>query len=213
MAEWEREVFEKEYANVNWFKGKQAKHVKEMEMGRKRSQLGTSRNCFLWNVTYLEVLAVLTASQRKIFDQVKAFVHERRKLSAAQQASQPPLTMPNTFPARDREFVTRLADDMHLSITWDEYDEDQNLVTWRFPGQLEEPIPEDGDAGEADDEEWEDEEEEESRIAVDRVLNKYEKAKVAEEDKEGDFDARYELSIKEKMDEWKRGYYKVNIAV
>ncbi len=41
MAEWEREVFEKEYANVNWFKGKQAKHVKEMEMGRKRSQLGT----------------------------------------------------------------------------------------------------------------------------------------------------------------------------
>lgn len=139
-------------------------------------------------------------------------MHERRKLSAAQQASQPPLTMPNTFPARDREFITRLADDMHLSITWDEYDEDQNLVTWRFPGQLEEPIPEDGDAGEADDEEWEDEEEEESRIAVDRVLNKYEKAKVAEEDKEGDFDARYELSIKEKMDEWKRGYYKVCIT-
>lgn len=42
MAIWEQEVFEKEYANVNWYKGKQAKHVKEMEMGRKRQKLGTS---------------------------------------------------------------------------------------------------------------------------------------------------------------------------
>lgn len=41
MAQWEQEVFEKEYADLNWFKGKQAKHVKEMEMGRKRSKLGT----------------------------------------------------------------------------------------------------------------------------------------------------------------------------
>lgn len=40
MAEWEREVFEKEYADVNWYKGKQAKHVKEMESARKRSKLG-----------------------------------------------------------------------------------------------------------------------------------------------------------------------------
>jgi 5'-3' exoribonuclease 1 len=31
MARWEQEVFEKEYADVNWYKGKQAKHVKEME--------------------------------------------------------------------------------------------------------------------------------------------------------------------------------------
>lgn len=41
MAEWEKEVFEKEYADINWYKGKQAKHVKEMELGRKRSKLGT----------------------------------------------------------------------------------------------------------------------------------------------------------------------------
>lgn len=41
MAQWEQEVFEKEFADLNWFKGKQAKHVKEMEMGRKRSKLGT----------------------------------------------------------------------------------------------------------------------------------------------------------------------------
>jgi 5'-3' exonuclease len=41
MAQWEQEVFEKEYADMNWYKGKQAKHVKEMELGRKRSKLGS----------------------------------------------------------------------------------------------------------------------------------------------------------------------------
>ncbi|KAI0707261.1 exonuclease II [Earliella scabrosa] len=200
MAEWEREVFEKEYADLNWYKGKQAKHVKEMEMGRKRSKF------------------VLTASQRKIFDEVKAFVLERRQLSPSQHAGQPPLTMVNDFPARDRQFITRLAEDLHLSVAWDEYDsEDRNLVTWRFPGELEEPLPEDQNGKteqtSGDDEEWEDEDDEEARAAVDRVLNKYEKAKVMEEDKDGDFDARYEMSIKEKMDEWKRGYYKGKLEI
>lgn len=40
MAAWEREVFEKEYGDMNWYKGKQAKHVIEMEAARKRSKLG-----------------------------------------------------------------------------------------------------------------------------------------------------------------------------
>ena len=157
----------------------------------------------------------MTASQRHIFDQVKAFVLERRKLSPSQHAGQPPLAMVNDFPARDRQFITHLADDLHLSVAWDEYDdEDRNLVTWRFPGELEEPLPENGKAegdetAEGEDDEWEDEDDEESRAAVDRVLNKYDKAKVMDDDKDGDFDARYALYVKEKMDEWKRGYYKV----
>ena len=41
MAVWEQEIFEKEYSDMNWYKGKQAKHVKEMELARKRNQLGT----------------------------------------------------------------------------------------------------------------------------------------------------------------------------
>lgn len=40
MADWEREIFEKEFADLNWYKGKQAKHVKEMEVARKRNKLG-----------------------------------------------------------------------------------------------------------------------------------------------------------------------------
>ena len=57
----------------------------------------------------------------------------------------------------------------------------------------------------------EDVDDEESKAAVDRVLAKFDKLKVQPEDKEGDFDARYELGIKEKMDEWKRNYYKVSL--
>jgi 5'-3' exoribonuclease 1 len=120
--------------------------------------------------------------------------------------------MPNSFPARDRAFITKLAEDLHLSITWDEYDaDDQNLVSWRFPGALEEPLPEgEVNPAEEDGDEWEDEDDEESNQAVDRVLAKYTKAKVMTDDADGDFDARYEAAITEKMDEWKRGYYQVS---
>lgn len=228
MAEWEREIFEKEYADMNWYKGKQAKHVKEMESARKRSKFGTFSfaNSSRMEPAYA-CFAVLTKPQREIFDKVKEFVLEHRSPSSAAHAKRARLTMPNLFPARERQFINKLADDLHLSLTWDEYDEDdQNLVTWRFPGELEEPLPEpesNGKKGEdveaeveaeaeadgEDEDEWEDEDDEESRAAVDRVLAKYEKAKVVEDDKEGDFDARYEMSVKEKMDEWKRNYYKV----
>jgi len=122
--------------------------------------------------------------------------------------------MPNNFPARDRKFISNLADDLHLELMWDEYDdEDQNLVTFRFPGALDQPLPSDDVEEVEEDEEdaWEDEEDEneEGREAVDRVLNKYEKAKVTNDADGGGFDARYENSIKLKMDEWKQGYYQV----
>lgn len=48
-------------------------------------------------------------------------------------------------------------------------------------------------------------------MAVDRVLKKYEKAPVMDKDAEGTFDERHAQAVKEKMDEWKRGYYQVRI--
>ena len=123
------------------------------------------------------------------------------------------LAVPNTFPARDRAFITKLAGDLHLSLTWDEYDQqDQNVVTFRFPS----PIPDhvvDGSSSNSDDGEWEDEDdatEAEAENAVDRVLAKYGKMKIKDDDEEGDFDERYERKVKEKMDTWKREYYRVS---
>jgi 5'-3' exoribonuclease 1 len=40
MGHWEREIFEKEYADMNLYKGKRGKHIKEMERGQKWSKLG-----------------------------------------------------------------------------------------------------------------------------------------------------------------------------
>jgi len=158
---------------------------------------------------------------------------ENRQAASMAHTRAARLAMPNDFPARERKFIGKLAEDLHLSLRWDEFDdEDVNLVTWRFPrptGDSEEEgedksggdqdvdvngeVPANGGSGvEADggESEWEDDEEdEESRAAVDRVLKKYEKAPVVRDDEGGGFDARYERSIKEKMDEWKRDYYRV----
>lgn len=41
MADWERDIFEKEYADLNWYKGKQAKHVKEIDNRKKQQKRGT----------------------------------------------------------------------------------------------------------------------------------------------------------------------------
>ncbi len=141
---------------------------------------------------------VLTASQREIFDEVKGFVLEHRGSLSPKHLRDAQLSMPNTFSAGDRKFINDLGNDLHLELAWDEYDEqDQNLVTLRFPGALEEPLPVNGneerDEDGADDE-WEDEDEE-GREAVDRVLKKYEKAKVMNDAVDRDFDARYERSI------------------
>lgn len=143
---------------------------------------------------------------------------ESRDASSASHTRAARLAIRNDFPARDRAFISTLAEDLHLSVRWDEYDDnDVNLVTWRFPGALEEPLSEvakeNGDSKDGEGE-WEDvegdddEEDEESKVAVDRVLKKYEKAHITNDDEGGGFDARYEASVKEKMDEWKRGYYK-----
>lgn len=138
------------------------------------------------------------------------------------------LTMPNMFPARERGFISKLAADLHLDVSWDEYDdEDQNLVVFRLPesarGNGNGAISANRDNGKAaievhdgEDEEWVDESEEsdedaESVAAVDRVLKKYERAKVVEEEEE-DFDTRHDRAVQERMDEWKQGYYRVSHA-
>ena len=218
MRIWEREIYQKVYADTNWFKGKQSKHGHAVETTRKRTGLGLLHSMPppLWTLTVVFFVSVLTRAQREIFDKVKTFVTDNRGKRLSINTS---LTMPNTFPSRGRNFISTLSTDLHLSVTWDEYDEeDQNLVTLRLPESMEEPVPEPAselDGGE-DGEQWEDvedEDDEESRLAVDRVLKKYEQAPVKDDNEGGGFDARHEKSVNDKMDEWKRGYYKVGCKV
>ena len=222
MTLWEREVFEKEYSDLNWYKGKQAKEVKAMEKDRQKVGLGavfSSPQYFLVSHTESQRCLELTKNQRDIFDKVKKFIFDSRSLSASHHRSAR-LALPNQFPARDRAFITKLSEELHLDVGWDEYDRNQNLVTWRLPrlshqvgDEKEEEggitIEEDGSTANS---EWEDEasgDDDEAHAAVDRVLKKYEKAPVVDLDAQGSFDERHERSVKEKMDEWKRGYYRV----
>ena len=145
---------------------------------------------------------------------------ENRGILSASHYRSARLALPNEFPARDRSFITKLSEELHLDVGWDEYDQDQNLVTWRFP-KLSHQVEEEKGEGEelvieqdasASNSEWEDEasgDDDEANAAVDRVLKKYEKAPVVDLDAQGSFDERHERSVKEKMDEWKRGYYRV----
>ena len=137
-----------------------------------------------------------------IFNQVKTFVLENRSAPSSELGNAE-LSMPNVFSAGERAFLTNLAQDLHLTLSWDEYDdEDQNLVVLRLPGVLESPLDdEDSESDSPDDEE--------ATAAVDRVLRKYDKAKMLMEDAQDNFDSREELRLKQKMDEWKQGYYLV----
>jgi len=106
------------------------------------------------------------------------------------------LSFVNSFPARDRTFLTRIAGELNLRLTWDEYDdEDQNLAVLRFPSSGSDDSSDDGG--------------EEGRAAVDRVLGKYQRTKILED--EGDSEERYEAAVKARMDNWKREYYKVSL--
>jgi len=74
----------------------------------------------------------------------------------------------------EQVFITKLTEDLHLSVTWDEFDEaDRSLMTWRFPGALSEDEPETGEQKDGEqDSESEDEYEgkdEERKAAVDCV--------------------------------------------
>jgi 5'-3' exoribonuclease 1 len=192
MVEWDKEVFEREYGDMSWFKGKQSKHIKEFQRAKKRNSL------------------VLTLSQREIFDKVQRYVLQQRGVGASGKMAR--LELLNEFPARDREFVNTLGADLHLELAWDEYDEnDRNIVTFRVPGAHEEPRADVEDGDGVNEDEWvSDEEDEEATNAVDRVLEKYRKAKVLGHASE-DFDDRYEQAVKEKMDDWKRSYYMVRL--
>ena len=156
----------------------------------------------------------MTAPQRIIFDEVKEFILANREAKHQTNGSaSESLTMPNTFSARERRFITTLADDLNLDLSWDEYDdEDQNLVVFRLPNDSKQQSGEDGEASVDEEGEWEDvdsEEDEEAQEAVDRVLKKYERAAVLEDDEEENFDDRHERAVQERMDDWKRQYYRV----
>lgn len=199
MREWEKDVFHHQYEyDMNWIKGKQSGASKPAQT--RDSPIGWS-SFYPGLVSLTHTRPAMTLSQRKIFDQVKTFVLENRSTSPLQQGTAQ-LSMPNTLPAGERVFLTRLARDLHLTLSWDEYDEeDQSLVVLRFPAALG-PI--------SDEDNEDDSQDEPDTIAtVDRALRTYDETEILMESGEDNFDLREEHRSEQKMSEWKRAYYSV----
>lgn len=200
LAKAELEIFEKEYADLNWYKGKQQKEIAAMEAARSRGQL------------------VMTKKQKTLFAKIKAFV----KNAIADPSSSEKLEFVNDFPARDRRFLQELGDALHLEVAWDEADEyGQNLVVLRptpldaaaaTNGNTEEKVETaEEDATSDENEEESSEPDHESKAAIERVLNKYQQAKVVDDTVE-DFEESYEAKLQGKLEEWKHDYYKTKLG-
>lgn len=133
----------------------------------------------------------LTPSQKEILKTVKKYV-----LNRSEKASEP-LDLPPTLPARDRAFVERLADELRL--TWSSLDNENGD---RFMRLSLPPTQADSD---------DDEEDEEASMAVQRIIRKYEKAKVQEMTPE-----EAQKAAQEKYDakflQWKDNYYRTKFG-
>lgn len=196
LAVAELHIFEKEYADLNWYKGRQQKEIAAMEAARSRGQL------------------VMTKKQKTLFAKIKTFV----KNAIADPSSSKKLEFVNDFPARDRRFLQELGDALHLEVAWDSADENgQSLVVFT-PIPLDASVATNGHSegkieienGEAEDGDTEaSEPDQESKAAIERVLAKYQGAKVVDDTVE-DFEESYEAKLKGKLDEWKHDYYKVS---
>ena len=115
------------------------------------------------------------------------------------------LAIPNTLPARDRRFVSDLADELHLAVTYDEYDEaGTNVVVLSFDETMINLAREDQDESEGESNEAQD--------AIFRVVKKYETAETAKQFDEQDWEVEHAKQIEQKMTSWKRDYYKVGLV-
>jgi hypothetical protein len=95
-------------SKLNWYKGKQTKHMKETELGQKLVSIPLFLIHHLRTNFVFVLPTVLTQPQRAIFGEVKAFMLENWKRSQYCTAL---LSMPNTFSGCEHQFIGALAED------------------------------------------------------------------------------------------------------
>lgn len=163
--------FESENSDASWLKSKEKGLIQEQAKPNKKGQL------------------VISTPQKEIFKQVKKWVN-----SSGSSVNRPPLNLPVSLPARDREFVKSLAESLHIEWKTIEGDAGSRHMQLAFPAPLE-----------ADNDE--DEEDEEAQTALFRVIKRYDNAKIV--DVSGD-DAQAEMERKyqQKFIGWKDQYYR-----
>lgn len=178
LSDVEYRFFEGESADESWFKGKQMGRVDVMEKdGGESKRRGPPS---------------MTSPQKDIFKQIKDYIHNRSNETSGTDTA---FDLPINLNARDRRFVQDLAKDLHLKWQSIPDDNGQRHLQLAFPEKIQR------------DEEDEDMEDEEASIALLRVLERYDTAKVVDvtpEEVQEQMDKKYE----EKFQAWKDKYYK-----
>ncbi|EPQ31496.1 uncharacterized protein PFL1_00831 [Pseudozyma flocculosa PF-1] len=219
LTRFEAENFEKEHADVSWYKGKQEKHLKSIEAAKAKGRL------------------VITKTQRQLFDRVHEFIMAKR-LDPAGAASE--LHLAADLPAKDRRFLEDLASSLKLRISFNKTGTqdtvtDKPRISLAFP-VLDDETDDDDDNDDDDDDDNDDDNEDqteetggstseeqrkniqrrpsEADVAVDRVLHRYLKAKVDDyEDDGSNGDEELQKKLDEKMRTWKKDYYREKLSI
>ena len=176
LSDVEYRFFEAESADESWFKGKQMGRVDVME---KDKGVNTRKKGPL----------SMTSPQKAIFKEVKKFVNSRSSDPVAPNSS---FDLPVSLNASDRKFVQELAEELHLQWRTIADDTGDRFLRLDFPKKLE---------GDEDDDV-----EDEASIAVNRVLKRYDTAKIVDvtaEEVQEQMDKNYE----KKFQVWKNKYY------
>lgn len=128
----------------------------------------------------------MTTPQKALYIQVKQYINSHRLNDSSDH--QRSLDLPSSLNARDRKFVEELAENLGMDLSTVEDDEGSRHLRLDIPGKLQ------GD------------EDEEARVALFRVLKRYDNAKVADitaEEAQALMNQKYE----EKFQGWKEKYY------
>lgn len=171
LSKVEFRFFEAENSDASWMRSKQRQDAEETSRGTRKGKL------------------VMSTQQRDIFRTVKKWINNSEKKT--------PCNLSETLPARDREFVKQLADDLHVQWKTVENDNSQRHMQLSFPASL--------TAGE--DEEEEEEDDDEAQSALFRVIKRYDNAKV-EDVSVDDAKDTMEKKYQEKFLAWKDKHYR-----
>ena len=177
----EYRFFEAESADAAWFKGKQMQREDVMDRVGNRG-------------------LILSSEQKKLFRVVKEYVMQWR----CRPASSRPLSLPSTLRASDRKFVEEMAEALNLrwSTILNDVGDRHMQISFRNANNSDEEDDNDSNDSETD---------VESVFALNRVLKKYENAKVMDVSAD-DAKAAMEIKYEQKFIEWKNKYYSTKLG-
>lgn len=143
----------------------------------------------------------MTKEQKTLFSSIQNFV----TTNLSHLSPNARLELPTTLSAREKRFLADLADELRLDLSYDEFNQaGESIIVVSFADEMLQLAAADAEEdGEGEEGEW--------KEAIERVMGKYEKAQVAKDFDESEFEDNHAKLLEEKMLSWKKEYYKVSL--